>query len=66
MNSATRTNRATTIVDVYGHIDLGSSPALRKTLLLALKETDRLAINLAGVKYMDSSGIASLLEILKE
>ena len=66
MNAATRTNKGTMIVDVDGHIDLGSSPALRKTLLQALKDTNRLAINLAGVKYMDSSGIASLLEILKE
>jgi anti-sigma B factor antagonist len=66
MNAATRKIRATTIVDVVGHIDLGTSPALRKTLLDGLKGTERLAINLAGVKYIDSSGIASLLEVLKE
>ena len=65
MNTATRDNRGTTIVDVTGHIDLGTSPALRKTLLDALKGADRLAINLAAVKYIDSSGIASLLEVLK-
>ncbi len=66
MNSATRINRGTTIVDVAGHIDLGSSPALRKTLLNTLKSTERLAVNLAAVKYIGSSGIASLLEVLKE
>ena len=66
MNAATRTNGGTTIVDVTGHIDLGSSPALRKTLLQSLQGTDRLAINLVEVKYIDSSGIASLLEVLKE
>ena len=65
MTTATRDNSGTTIVDVTGHIDLGSSPALRKTLLDALKGADRLAINLAAVKYIDSSGIASLLEVLK-
>jgi anti-sigma B factor antagonist len=54
-----------TIVDVVGHIDLASSPALRKTLLQSLQGTDRLAINLVQVKYIDSSGIASLLEVLK-
>ncbi len=54
------------IVDVTGHIDLGSSPAQRKTLLESLKLTERLAVNLAAVKYIDSSGIASLLEVLKE
>lgn len=66
MNAATRNNKGTTIVDVVGHIDLGTSPALRKTMLEALKGTDRLAVNLVEVKYIDSSGIASLLEVLKE
>ena len=66
MNTATRTHAGTTIVDVAGHIDLGSSPALRKTLLDSLKAGTRLAVNLAAVKYIDSSGIASLLEVLKE
>ena len=65
MNIATRNNQGTTIVDVVGHIDLSSSPALRKTLLDALKVTNRLAVNMVAVKYIDSSGIASLLEVLK-
>jgi anti-sigma B factor antagonist len=54
------------IVEVAGQIDLGTSPALRKTLLESLKGTQRLAINLTAVEYVDSSGIASLLEVLKE
>jgi anti-sigma B factor antagonist len=53
------------IVEVTGQIDLGTSPALRKTLLESLKGTQRLAINLTAVEYIDSSGIASLLEVLK-
>ncbi len=53
-------------MDVVGQIDLSSSPALRKTLLDALKGTRRLAINMIDVKYIDSSGIASLLEVLKD
>jgi anti-sigma B factor antagonist len=66
MNIEIRNIDATTVVDITGHIDLGSSPALRKTMLECLKGTDRMAANLAGVKYIDSSGIASLLEVLKE
>lgn len=66
MTSSTRTEKGTAIVDVVGQIDLGSSPALRKTLLESLKGTDRVAVNLIAVKYIDSSGIASLLEVLKE
>jgi anti-sigma B factor antagonist len=66
MNAATRSNKGTTIVDIVGHIDLGTSPALRKAMLECLKGTDRLAVNLLAVKYVDSSGIASLLEVFKE
>jgi anti-sigma B factor antagonist len=66
MNAATRTKKGMTIVDIVGHIDLGTSPALRKTLLECLKDGKRLAANLSDVRYIDSSGIASLLEVLKE
>jgi anti-sigma B factor antagonist len=31
-----------------------------------LKKTPRLVVNLREVKYVDSSGIASLVEVLKE
>ena len=66
MTTGTRTSRGTTIIDVSGHIDIGNSPALRKSVLDCLKSSERLALNLAEVKYLDSSGIASLLEALKE
>lgn len=65
LKSSTRIEKGTTIVDVEGQIDLGSSPALRKTLLESLQGTERVAVNLMAVKYIDSSGIASLLEVLK-
>jgi anti-sigma B factor antagonist len=66
MKTSTRNENGTTIVDVVGQIDLASSPVLRKTLFDSLKGTHRLAINMMDVKYIDSSGIASLLEVLKE
>jgi anti-sigma B factor antagonist len=66
MSSSTRVENKTTIVDVVGEIDLGSSPALRKTLMEVLKTTEHLAINLTAVRYIDSSGIASLVEVLQE
>ena len=65
MKTVTRSRQGITIVDVVGPIDLGSSPALRKTLLDALKADERVAVNLSEVKYIDSSGIASLVEVLK-
>ncbi|MFY9841468.1 MAG: STAS domain-containing protein [Terriglobales bacterium] len=66
MESSTRNVNGITIVDVVGQIDLGNSPTLRKTLMDSLKATDRVAVNMIAVKYIDSSGIASLLEVLRE
>ena len=56
-----------TILDITGDIDLASSPELRKILLRELKEkrTPRVIANLVGVRYIDSSGVASLVEGLK-
>ncbi len=66
MKTATREQPGTTIVDVTGDIDMSTSPGLRKTLLESLKKTPRLVVNLRQVRYVDSSGIASLVEVLKE
>jgi len=66
MTTATREQTGTTIVDVTGDIDMGTSPDLRKTLLESLKKTPRLLVNMREVRYVDSSGIASLVEVLKE
>ncbi len=66
MKTSTRDEKGMTVVDIVDQIDLSSSPALRKTLMESLKGTRTLAINLIEVKYIDSSGIATLLEVLKE
>ena len=63
---ATREQPEANIVDVSGDVDMGTSPGLRKTLLESLKTKPRLVVNLGGVRYIDSSGIASLVEVLKE
>ena len=65
MRTSTRELPGTTIVDVTGDIDLSSSPGFRKMLLESLQKTTRLAVNLSNVRYVDSSGIASLVEVLK-
>ena len=66
MKTATREQTGTTIIDVTGDIDMRTSPGLRKTLLESLKKTPRLVVNMRGVRYVDSSGIASLVEVFKE
>jgi anti-sigma B factor antagonist len=56
-----------TILDITGDIDLAHSPAVRRALLMEIKEkkTPTVFLNLAKVRYIDSSGIASLVEGLK-
>ena len=56
-----------TIFDISGDIDLVTSPELRKALLRELKELrmPRVVVNLRAVQYIDSSGVASLVEGLK-
>ena len=55
-----------TVVDLEGTVDLGNSPALRATLFEKVTTTSRLALNMSGVRYIDSSGIATLIEVLQE
>jgi anti-sigma B factor antagonist len=54
------------VVDLNGGIDLGNSPALRTALFDQLTRVSRLAVNMTGVRYIDSSGIATLIEVLKK
>ena len=62
-----RTEGETAVIDVTGDIDLYSSPQVRQTILDALnrKTENRVVVNLTGVKYIDSSGVASLVEGLQ-
>lgn len=54
------------VLRLAGDIDLNAAPALR-TDLLAAAETrpSKLIVNLSGVNYMDSSGVAALVELLQ-
>ena len=53
------------VVEVEGEVDLSTSPDLRRTLLETLPGVGRLALNLGAIRYIDSSGIATLIEVLK-
>ena len=67
MQIAARTATGGTILDITGDIDLAHSPAVRKALLSEIREkkTPKVFLNLEKVRYIDSSGIASLVEGLK-
>ena len=49
-----------------GEIDLERSPAARKALLAALGRGRALTVDMREVGYMDSSGIASLVEAFQK
>lgn len=67
MEIAARPAPGGVILDISGDIDLANSPALRKQLLGEIrdKRTPKVFLNLSRVRYMDSSGIATLVEGLK-
>ena len=67
MDISTRQSGTATIVDVVGDITLYNSPQVRKVLLDLLKDkkAPRVIVNLERVRYIDSAGVASLVEGLK-
>ena len=50
---------------VTGEVDLNSSPKLRKAILAGIDDEKHVGVDLAGASYMDSSGVATLVEGLK-
>ncbi|MGA1867925.1 MAG: STAS domain-containing protein [bacterium] len=51
-----------TIITLDGDVDLHSSPQARKQVLHYLNNNHNIAVDLSGVGYIDSSGIATLVE----
>jgi anti-sigma B factor antagonist len=57
--------QGTTVVALKGEVDLESSPAAREILLKCFESTSKVLVDLSGVTYIDSSGVASLVEALQ-
>jgi anti-sigma B factor antagonist len=55
------------VIDVKGEVDLFSSPKMRAVILEALnnEQVSRVAVNFGEVRYIDSSGVATLVEGLQ-
>lgn len=53
------------IIHSEGTVDLYSSPELRNEIQRQFKKCTTLIIDLSGVEYIDSSGIATLVEGLQ-
>ena len=67
MQISARRHDKNTIFDVSGDIDFAHSRELRESMLSEIRETrtSRVIVNLSQVRYIDSSGVASLIEGLK-
>jgi len=61
-NCTTDTEGEYRVVRLGGEVDLSWSQTVRRAVLDALAESSKVAVNLAGVSYIDSSGIAALVE----
>jgi anti-sigma B factor antagonist len=62
MEYPTRNEKGYTILELNGEVDLHYSPQARKQILKILDEGEDLLVDLRDVKYIDSSGVASLVE----
>lgn len=51
-----------TVLQLSGEIDLNESPNARKQILEQIKQNKNLLVDLSAVDYIDSSGVASLVE----
>ncbi len=67
MQISARRDDKTTIFDVSGDIDFANSPEIRQSVLHEIREArvPRVVVNLSQVPYIDSSGVATLVEGLK-
>ncbi|MFA5068918.1 MAG: STAS domain-containing protein [Candidatus Omnitrophota bacterium] len=56
-----------TTYEISGDIDINSSPEVREFFEKGLKgKMMKVLVNLSGVPYVDSSGLATLVEMLKK
>ena len=54
------------VCHIEGEIDINTSPGIKKSIDKLLQaKTSRIVVNLSKVTYVDSSGLATLVEILK-
>ena len=62
MNINTEDKDKYTLIEFEGEVDLSCSPEARQSILTALEEDKNILVDLAKVSYIDSSGVASLVE----
>src|SRR5215471_6938975 len=67
MEISVKENGSATVIHITGDIDLYSSPKVRQAILNCVKSDNpgKILIDMSGVAYIDSSGVASLIEGLQ-
>ena len=65
-NAEVNLDRGYAVVALQGEIDLYSSPRGRELILGCLEEGKPTLVDLSAVSYIDSSGVASLVEGLQK
>jgi len=65
MNHEIKDQDGVTIVAIEGDVDLHSSPEARKIFLDCVGRNQPVLVDLSNVGYIDSSGVASLVESLQ-
>ena len=65
MKYKSATDGTLTVIELSGDIDLQTSPDARAQILALLSGGRQVLVNMAAVEYIDSSGIASLVEALQ-
>ena len=67
MKISQKQNNDITIFNVDGDVDINSSPDMREAFEdIANTKVMKVVVNLSGVPYVDSSGLATLVEMLKK
>ena len=66
MQISTRRFEKATILDVEGKVDIHNTPRFREALLGTFKLEPLVMVNFERVQYIDSSGIATLLEAYRQ
>jgi anti-sigma B factor antagonist len=62
MECSVKKEGAFSVIALEGEVDLHVSPKARKEILHQLKQHNNVLVDLSGVTYIDSSGVASLVE----
>jgi len=66
MQHEVREEGGAVVVALTGEIDLEHSPKAREVLLECVGRACPILVDLSGVEYIDSSGVASLVEALQQ